>query len=313
VLQAGHWQTARRAWAGRTSRFRVVIAKPDRTRTYRVRSERGVSNRRTVVPTTDACGVRPRKPDGSLYTCTLYDGFDGTTLDPGLWVRADRAAAGVSGASCLSPDPRLSWVGGGDLHLSVARTGGDLTCDGPGLGGVRYAAGQVSTYHLFSQQYGRFEARMKVPPVPVAADGSGPPGLQEAFWLWPDARYGPVVSGPLRKEIDIAETYSVKPDLAIPALHYPSRLGTVEEGVSTARDCTVHRGVWNTYTLDWTPEELLISVNGRPCLDATEPAAQFDRPFIIMLSELMGAYDNKYDGRIPLPQTTLVDYVKVWK
>ena len=50
-----------------------------------------------------------------------------------------------------------------------------------GLPATPYRAGMVSTYHLFSQQYGRFEARFRT-------TASTAPGLQESWWLWPDDR-----------------------------------------------------------------------------------------------------------------------------
>ena len=39
----------------------------------------------------------------------------------------------------------------------------------------------------------------------------------------------------------------------------------------------------------------------------------FQKPYIIALTQLMGAAGNEYDGRAPVPATTNVDYVKVWK
>ena len=111
-----------------------------------------------------------------------------------------------------------------------------------------YVAGMVTTYRLFSQQYGRFEARIK-------NTATTAPGLQEAFWLWPDDRYTTATTGRAAGEIDIAETYSQYPNLAIPFLHYTvDDNGGPVPGLNTAWNCAAKRGVYNTYALEWTAD-----------------------------------------------------------
>ena len=166
------------------------------------------------VPT-DSCGTRPRKADGSYWSCTFVDDFTGTTLNRAKWVPQTIFASGdtVSGYACYDSDPSVVSVSGGTLNLSVRKNATALPCAN-GLPDTPYRAGMVTTYHLFSQQYGRFEARFKT-------TATSAPGLQEAWWLWPDDR-DPLaqLTWPLNGEIDIAETYSTYPDLGIPFLHY---------------------------------------------------------------------------------------------
>ena len=115
------------------------------------------------------------------------------------------------------------------------------------------------------------------------------PGLQEAFWLWPDDRYPSATVWPAAGEIDIAETYSRYPDLAIPYLHYTAwdNWGP-QPGVNTAWDCLAPRGEWHTYTLSWTDTRLRIEVDGQHCLtnDSDDPA--FDKPYIVALTQALG-------------------------
>lgn len=305
VWSGARWTRTGRTRADRRGRFRVTVAKPTVTRTYRVRSFDRSSVQRVVVPTFDACGVRPRKEDGSLYSCTLAENFSGTTLNPKLWARYRTPANW--GYMCIDDDPRLSYVANGFLNLSVARTGGTLQCQSGGLFAGKYAGATVTSYERFSQEFGRFEARMKSPPVPTNT-----PGLHEAFWLWPDYRYGPIYTGDDHNEIDVSELYSVESDLAIPFLHY-SGGSSPKNGINTAWTCTAHRGVWNTYTLDWTPTKVVITVNGKVCLTSYEAAPHYHQRFFINLSQHLGSTNNAYDGRAPVPSTTLVDYVKVWR
>ena len=68
-------------------------------------------------------------------------------------------------------------------------------------------------------------------------------------------------------EIDISETYSQYPDLAIPFLHYTANdNGGPIPGTNTAWNCTAQRGVYNTFALEWTATRLEIFVNGTSCL-----------------------------------------------
>jgi beta-glucanase (GH16 family) len=165
----------------------------------------------------------------------------------------------------------------------------------------------VSTYHLFSQQYGRFEARVKVAATRY-------PGLQESFWLWPDDRVGSSTSWPAAGEIDIVETYSAYPDLGIPFLHYTANdNGGPIPGTNTAWSCAVTRGVWNTYALEWTPTQLKISINDKVCLVNTSEDPAFQKPYIAAFTQALGGAGNAYDGRAPLPASMNIDYFRVWR
>jgi beta-glucanase (GH16 family) len=165
----------------------------------------------------------------------------------------------------------------------------------------------VSTYHLFSQQYGRFQARIK-----VAATRS--PGLQETFWLWPDDRVGSVMAWPANGEIDVVETYSQHSDLGIPFLHYTANdNGGPIPGTNTAWNCAARRGVFNTWTLVWSPTRLRIMVNGSTCMVNTSGHDAFKKPYIAAFTQALGAAGNVYDGRAPIPATMKVDYLRVWE
>ena len=84
-------------------------------------------------------------------------------------------------------------------------------------------------------------------------------------------------------------------------------------GTNTAWNCAAQRGVYNTYTLIWGSNRLEIQVNGKTCLVNTSADAAFQKPYIMALTQALGAAGNEYDGRAPIPATMNVDYVKVWK
>ena len=267
---------------------------------------RRIAARRPV----DACGQRPRKDPEHWWSCTFHDDFDGDTLDRGRWRAVTSFSSGnlIGAGACYLDDPSVVSVADGALHLSVRSLPSPMLCPtGSPILFSSHAAGMVSTSGLFSQQYGRFEARYRGAAVTA-------PGLQEAFWLWPDGRYGADRPWPASGEIDVAETYSVRPDLAIPFLHYTANdNGGPVPGTNTAWDCTAWRGDWHTYTLEWSPSRIQVWVDGRSCLVNTSGDAAFDKRYIVNLTAALGIGDNTYVGGFALPATMDVDYVRVWE
>ncbi|ROH86473.1 glycoside hydrolase family 16 protein [Stagnimonas aquatica] len=253
------------------------------------------------------CGAPVLKSDGTAWICTFFDNFAGGSLDRGKWVPQTNFVNGSDSVyACYIDDPAVVSVSDGYLQLSVKKMPQPVAGCPSNRAGSPYAAGQVSTFALFSQQYGRFEARIKVP-------SASAPGLQEAFWLWPDVRYHSTATWPLSGEIDIVETYSQHPQLAIPFFHYSADLLGPQPGVNTAWNCLASRGEWNTYTLEWTANRLEVLVNGQSCLVNTSNDPAFDKRYIIALTQALGTGANAYGGSGMLPATTLVDYVRVWR
>lgn len=253
-----------------------------------------------------SCGQPLYKPDGTKWQCVFDEEFDGDHLDPSRWVVQSNMATGdpAVAAACFENTPQNVSVSGGDLHLSVARESVPVACAGLSAP-VYYTAAQITTYHLFSQLYGRFEARMRTTATTA-------PGLHEAFWLWPDDREV-TLNWPATGEIDIAETYSNTPTLAVPFLHY----GTADnggpiDGLNT-RYCAAERGAWNTYDLVWTPTTLAISINGQTCLVNTSRDSAFNHRYIVALSAALGFGNDALSATTPMPATTDVDYVRVWQ
>ena len=88
---------------------------------------------------------------------------------------------------------------------------------------TQYVTGMLTSQNHFSQAYGRFEMRARLP--------SGT-GLHPAFWMIP--------ANPLRDgiyeygEIDVAEAYGSYPNYVSPHLHYVTTPGTPR----TARPAT---------------------------------------------------------------------------
>lgn len=308
----GRWVKVRRVPVRDGSYQATVPARPKQQR-FRVRAGVATSQIRIVAagrPTKrqDACGKRPRKVDGSRWSCTFVDDFDAVKLDRTRWVPHTAITSGRTTGpyACYRDHPDNVSVSGGTLRLTVRKLDQAVPCGDKSRGPSPYTAGQVSTHRLFSQRFGRFEARFKV----TATEEQG---LQEAFWMWPDDRQDIKESWPAAGEIDVVETYSYNHDLAIPFLHYTwNNNGGPRPGVNTAWDCESLRGVFNTYTLEWSSQRIEIFVNGASCLVNTSGDKAFQRKYILALTQALGTSKNHFDGAAPLPATMTVDYVRVW-
>lgn len=298
--------------AGRTVKFRVTSN--HRSRKFVVTMPAAKVATPTVKPKPptqyDDCGARPRKADGSLWSCTFDDEFSGTELDRTKWIPQTVFATGGSTTTyaCYRDDPANVNVGGGVLNLTLLRLDEPEPCRIPGYAPTRYQSGMVSTWHRFSQQYGRFEARVK-------NTASDYPGLGEGFWMWPDDRHGSTSPWPYSGEIDIAETFSVHRDSVVSTVHYGANAGGPRFGTDY-NVCTAKRGVWNTYALEWTSTRMEFFVNGVSCFVNTaapgDPA--FQKPYIIDLTQGLGPapMGNLPVAETPIPATFKVDYVRVW-
>ena len=263
-------------------------------------------------------GPDPVKADGSSWTCTYDDEFSGTTLDRHFWVPQVTATSGATtGTSsmyaCAADTPDTIGVANGNLELSLVQLPAPVSCGKNKTS--QYAYGQVMHFQTFSQTYGKYEVRAKIPDLST-------PGAQETFWLWPNKNtYG---AWPASGEIDFAELYSRYADTDKPYIHYYP--GSTQAGtnlnVTTAR-CPINVGEFNTYGLEWAPGRLTILLNGQVCMidDYSSALAAlhgkyspFDKPFFLALTQAMGTTGNVYDTNVvPDKVTTLVDYVRIWK
>jgi hypothetical protein len=261
------------------------------------------------APAPGACGETIPKAGGGSWTCTLADDFDGTALNSTIWRTHTDHFTGDVVTACNVDTPDTISVRDGALHLSVVK-GEPVTCAGLEGATTPYAAGRVTTYHAWSQQYGRMEARIRT-------TASTEPGLHEGFWMWPDTRYPEgQLEWPNNGEIDVAEMRSVLPDRAVPFLHSSDDLllGSVTSGsnANTAWNCAAARGVWNTYTMEWTPDRIEIFVNGVSCLVNTSGNEAFKKRYILVLSQGLGIGGNTLTSSTTVPATMDVDYVRAW-
>jgi beta-glucanase (GH16 family) len=266
----------------------------------------------------------PPKPGGGRWQCSFDDEFDSHSgdaqaLNTAWWTPQTTSTSGYNtgtagdALACYVDTPETIAVSGGALRLRVEKLAEPVQC---GTFSTQYVAGMVTTVNGFSQTYGRFEVRARIPRTSV-------PGLQETLWLWPknSARYGS--AWPDSGEVDFAEFFSSKADLDVPNIHYNYDPATIDATTHTnlvTAYCPIDPARYNDYAVVWSPGNFTITVDGNICLidnytpdqGLTTPQP-FDQPFFIALTQALGVGGNAFDpARTPLPATTSIDYVRAW-
>jgi beta-glucanase (GH16 family) len=254
------------------------------------------------------------------WQCTFDDEFNGTALDTSKWQPQLSSTSGyTTGASpdlvCYVDNPDTVSESGGTLNLSVVQTPGPQAC---GQAQTQFDGGMVSSYQIFNQRYGFFEARAKLPASTLE-------GLQETLWLYPENEtlFGPF---PNSGEIDYGEFYSEFPTTDIPVVHFP---GSQNDPNATNDYCAIAgmatAGQFNTYALLWTPTTITAYFNGMPCITDTyapyvlSPDAApgpFNQPFFMAFTSALGYGSDSPVGQDmsqELPATMSIDWMRVWQ
>lgn len=179
-------------------------------------------------------------------------------------------------------------------------------------GGKAYTSSKLVTNTKFSQTYGRFEARIKLPV------GNG---LWPAFWMMPEES---VYGGWARSgEIDIMEAKGRFPFESSGAIHYGGTWpnNTYQHGSYTFDQ---NNGIdqFHVYAVEWTSESITWYVDNDVMWstsnwysEGNDFPAPFDQDFFIILNLAIG---GNFDGGI-LPSDQLfdsnvymeIDYVRV--
>ncbi len=238
---------------------------------------------------------------------TLNENFDVGTIDLTKWsVYADN----YWDKRCHFSKDNVLLDSGKVLLRFEKKTGfhNDDPNDTKTVGKTNYATGFLDGRGKWTQRYGYFESRMKLPKAP---------GLWPAFWLMPDRGKD---SGPGRHttkfggmEFDIVEFLSGwGPHCYNIAMHwdgYYSEHRTV--GVGTNYVQTDAEG-YITGGLLWTPGLAVFYANGKEFLRWENPRIA-DVQSYILFTAVSGGWDNLPLDDITLPSDFIIDYVRVWQ
>ncbi|WP_275006137.1 family 16 glycosylhydrolase [Promicromonospora iranensis] len=174
--------------------------------------------------------------------------------------------------------------------------------------GSGYTSARLTTKGKVQPQYGRLEARIKIP------RGQG---IWPAFWML--GGQFPGTPWPNSGEIDIMENIGREPNRVHGTLHGPGY-----SGANPVTGSYAHPQNWSfaddfhTFAIDWSPNSITWLVDGNayqtftPANTGSNPWV-FNQPFFFILNVAVGGNWPGYpDGSTQFPQQMVVDYVRVY-
>ena len=235
-----------------------------------------------------------------------FEGAAGAPVDGTRWV-ADTGGKGWGNEEreYYTPGSRNAALDGSGHLVITARAESDasLTC---WYGGCRYTSARLKTSGLFTQTYGKFEARIKLP------RGQG---LWPAFWML--GANIETVGWPASGEIDVMEAIGREPGVAYGTLHGPGYSGG--SGIS-GHTTMAQPEDFHVYAVEWTPGQvrwLLDDKEYHRVVPQNLPAGAtwvFDHPFFVILNVAVGGkWPGDPDATTTFPQQMVVDYVRVYR
>ncbi len=255
-----------------------------------------------------ALAQTPRSPVApwKLAWSDEFNGANGSPVDSSKWV-TETGGGGWGNDELEYYTNRIENASQKDGMLVIRALQEKYT----GADGVtrNYTSARLKTQGKFSQAYGRFEARVKIP------RGQG---IWPAFWMlgndidksgWPTAG-----------EIDIMENIGREPALVHGTIHGPGYSGANGIGASFGLPGGApFADDFHVYAVEWEPRVIRFYVDDH--LYATRTPADlpkgakwvYDHPFFLLLNVAVGgSWPGNPDASTVFPQTMLVDYVRVF-
>ncbi|EQC38697.1 hypothetical protein SDRG_04392 [Saprolegnia diclina VS20] len=239
------------------------------------------------------------------WQVTFEDNFD--VLNKSRWTIANECSTEHECAHNKEEQVYLaSQVRVEDGNLVVEATRDAYTS--PAAGTRQYRSGRLDSSGSFAQQFGRFEARIK---LPVGL------GMWPAFWLMP--RGGRC--WPTDGEIDIMEYVGQSPDQIHGACNrnfHDDKAVCGKTGKSKQVD--LDNG-FHVYAVEWTPTaiswyfdgQLYYVLDSNQCTDKAPFYIPQKTFYIILNLAVGGTWPGSPSASTVFPQRMLVDYVRVYK
>ena len=224
------------------------------------------------------------------WQLTFSDEFNGTSLDTTKWkTQYTWGCTNNPGSEleCYQPDDVA--VSGGQLHLKAEQrtvVNGGTT--------FNYTSGMVQSAAAFSQTYGYFEARFKIPTNPPAV------GFWPAFWAMP-------ADGSWPPEIDVIELGNSN-DTTAACMHVDTSGGWLGSCWSNGTNWSQDYHVWAVY---WEPGTMTWYIDGiarQTINDSTIPS----KAFYLIANLAVGGYGASPGSTTPFPSYMDVDYIRAW-
>lgn len=175
-------------------------------------------------------------------------------------------------------------------------------------GRCEYTSSRMTTAGKKTFQYGRIEARMKLPQTQ---------GIWPAFWML-GSDIG-AVGWPQCGEIDIMEHVGFEPVITHGAIHGPGYSGNTPFIGANYLNESVNNN-YHVYAVEWNANGIKFFVDGNNFYSVTKAQAQtygnwvYDHPMFLLLNVAVGGnWPGSPDGSSTFPQRMLVDYIRVYQ
>jgi beta-glucanase (GH16 family) len=248
----------------------------------------------------------PNSSSWNLVWSDEFDGPNGSAPDSSKWVSETGGGGwGNQELEYYTARPQNAVQQNGNLVITALKekyTGPD---------GVKrnYTSARLKTEGKFSQAYGRFEARIKIP------RGQG---IWPAFWMLGDDIER--VGWPTCGEIDIMENIGKEPSTVHATIHGPGYSG--DKGIGDPYALATGQRFaddFHIYAVEWEPTAIRFYVDDHlystrtPADLPKETKWVYNHPFFLLLNVAVGGgWPGNPDETSPYPQTMLVDYVRVY-
>lgn len=172
--------------------------------------------------------------------------------------------------------------------------------------GAKYTSTKITTKEKKEFQYGRIEARAK---LPVGQ------GIWPAFWML--GSNISTVGWPKCGEIDILEYIGKEPDMVFTSLHTQDSHGnTINTKKTTFKD--IEEG-FHVFAIDWTKDKIEFFVDDKSVYSFSPEAKNentwpFNQPFYIIVNVAIGGnFGGPEINESIFPQQFELDYIKVYQ
>lgn len=261
-----------------------------------------------IAPEPPALAAAGMPAPGPLVWSDEFNGPAGTAPDNSKWLH-DTGGSGWGNGELqyyTSSTRNAAMDGHGNMAITARRENPDnYTCH---YGTCQYTSARLLTAGKFSRNKGRFEARLKLP------KGQG---MWPAFWMLGDNVF--TDGWPNSGELDVMENVGKEPGTIWGSIHGPGYSGANSVNASyTLPNGKALGDAFHTFTVDWGPESITWYIDGIPYSHKTKASVPgpwvFDHNFFLLLNLAVGGnWPGAPDPGTALPQSLLVDYVRVYE
>lgn len=247
----------------------------------------------------------PQPPDPTFPATRLvwsdeFNGAAGSRPDPAKWT-IDPGTGQNNELQYYTDNANAQLDGAGSLVLEARRES---------AGGREYTSHRMNTSNKLHVQYGRIEARIRVP------KGNG---LWPAFWML-GADFLSGRPWPYCGEIDIMEVLGRNTFQGYSTLHAPAYNGGGGYGQMYTAPVDLSAGFhvwsveWDSQRMTFRLDDQVVFVASKSTVESTRGPWVFDHPFYIILNLAVGGdFPGPVDPTTPFPARMYVDYVRVYQ